>query len=129
MLCSIFITLTNRNAYLLPQVILNILEESRPLSPAVVFQSLTDIAFYVRRERASAVVVLVVSLAGVDINKVVLDGTLHTAWHVVIDSRQLDGHADDLVFAEQGTAFTLHLRIAKVDAGDIEALLGFVTGE
>ena len=115
--------------HLLPQIILNKVEESGFLSPTVVFQSLTDIAFYVRGERAGAVVVFVVALAGVDINKVVLDGTLHTAWHVVIDRRQFDRHADDLVFAEQGTAFTLHLRIAKVDAGDIEALLGFVTGE
>ena len=129
MLCSIFITLASRKGFLLPQVILNKVEESGFLSPTVVFQSLTDIAFYVRGERASAVVVFVVALAGVDINKVVLDGTLHTAWHVVIDRRQFDRHADDLVFAEQGTAFTLHLRIAKVDAGDIEALLGFVTGE
>jgi hypothetical protein len=115
--------------HLLPQIILNKVEESGFLCPTVVFQSLTDIAFYVRGERAGAVVVFVVALAGVDINQVVLDGTLHTAWHVVIDRRQFDRHADDLVFAEQGTAFTLHLRIAKVDAGDIEALLGFVTGE
>ena len=67
--------------------------------------------------------VLVIALAGVDNNQVVLDGALHTAWHVVIDSRQFDGHADDLVFAKQGTALTLHLRIAEVDTGDIEALL------
>ena len=73
--------------------------------------------------------VFVVALAGVDINQVVLDGTLHTAWHVVIDRRQFDGHADDLVFAKQGTTFTLHLRIAKVDTGDIETVLGLVTGE
>lgn len=73
--------------------------------------------------------VLVVALAGVDINKVVLDGTLHTAWHIVIDRRQLDRHADDLVFAKQGTTFTLHLRIAEIDTGDIETVLGLVTGE
>lgn len=99
------------------------------LSPAIALDRLTNVALNVRRKGTFAVVILVVALARVDIDQVVLDGALHATRHVVIDGGETYGHAHWLVFAKQGTTFTLHLRIAKVDAGDIEALLGFVTGE
>ena len=60
--------------------------------------------------------VFVVTLAGIDMNKVVLDGALDAAWHVVIHGGESEGHADGLVIAEPRTTFALHLRISKVDA-------------
>ena len=86
------------------------------LGPAVVFEGLADVALHIGREGTSAVVVFIVALAGIDMNKVVLDGALDAAWHVVIHGGESEGHADGLVIAEPRTTFALHLRISKVDA-------------
>ncbi len=99
------------------------------LSPAIALDRLTNVALNVRRKGTFAVVILVVALARVDIDQVVLDGALHATRHVVIDGGETYGHAHWLVFAEQGTSFTLHLRVTQVDAEDIQAILGFITGE
>ena len=103
-------------SYMLPQEFFDVPTEGGFLSPAVVFESLADVALDIGRKGTSAVVVFVVALAGIDMNKVVLDGTLDTARHVVIHGGESDGHADGLVIAEPRTTLTLHLRIVKVHA-------------
>ena len=113
----------------LPQKFLYISRKIGLLGPAVILESLTDVAFYVGLKRTSAVVVLVVAFAGVDVDKVVLDGTLHSAWHVVVNLGEADGHADGLVVTELRTVLALHLGIPKVDAGDVDSVLWFVSTE
>ena len=44
--------------------------------------------------------ILVVAFTGVDVDEVVLDGTLNATWHVIIDGGESDGHADRLIVAE-----------------------------
>ena len=73
--------------------------------------------------------VFVVALAGVDMNKVVLDSALDAAWHVVIHGGESDGHTDGLVIAEPRTTFTLHLRIVKVDALNEHSVLRRISTE
>ena len=101
---------------MLPQEFFDVATEGGLLSPAVVFEGLTHVTLDIGRKGTSAVVVFVIALTGIDMNKVVLDGALDAAWHVVIDSRESDGHADGLIIAEPRTTFTLHLRIVKVHA-------------
>ena len=96
------------------------------MSPAVVLEGLTDVALDIGRKGTSAVVIFVVAFAGIDMDEVVLDGTLHPAWHVIIDSKETDGHADGLILAEQRTILTLHLWIVQVDTVDINSVFGFV---
>ena len=85
------------------------------LCPTVVFEGLANVAFYIGRHGSGAVVIFVVAFTGIDMDEVVLDGTLHSSWHVIIDSRETNRHADGLVFAEQRATFTLHLWIIQVD--------------
>ena len=99
------------------------------LRPTVVFEGLADVTFHIGRHGTGAIVVLVVTLAGIDMDEVVLDGTLHSSWHIVIDRREIDGHTDGLVLAEQRTAFTLHLRIVQIDTVGVYPVFGFITGE
>ena len=99
------------------------------LSPTVVFEGLADVALDIGREGTSAVVVFVIALAGINTNKVVLDGALNAAWHVVIHGGESEGHADGLVIAEPRTTFTLHLRIGKVDALNEHSILRCISTE
>jgi hypothetical protein len=62
-------------------------------------------------------------------NKVVLDGALDAAWHVVIDGGESDRHADGLIFAKPRTLFTLHLWIGKVDALNEHSVLRGISTE
>ena len=62
-------------------------------------------------------------------DEMVLDGTLNTTWHIIIDSRKADGHTDRFVFGKQRTALTLHLGIVQVDTVGVKSVFGFVTGE
>ena len=101
---------------MLPQEFFDVATEGGLLVPAVVLEGLTDVALDIGREGTSAVVVFVIALTGIDMNKVVLDGALDAAWHVVIHGGESEGHADGLVIAEPRTTFALHLRISKVDA-------------
>ena len=101
--------------YKLPKIFFNVAVEVGLLCPAVVFESLADVAFHIRRHGTSAIVVFVVALAGINMDEVVLDGTFHPSWHVVIDSREANGHANGLVFTKQWATFTLHLWIIQVD--------------
>lgn len=103
--------------------------EGRLLGPAVVFDGLADVAFYIGCHGAGAVVVFVVTLARIDMDEVVLDGTLNTTWHIIIDGGETDGHADRFVFGKQRTALTLHLGIVQVDTVGVKSVLGLVTGE
>ena len=99
------------------------------MGPAVVLEDLADVTLDVGSQRAGAVVILIVALAGVDVDEVVLDGSLQTAWHVVIDGGEPLGHADGLVLAEQWTVFALHLRITEIDTGNVEAFCRLVVAE
>ena len=99
------------------------------LHPTIVLESLTDIALHIGRHRTDAVVVLVVAFAGIDMDEVVLDGTFHTARHIIIDSRETDGHTDRLILAEQGTSLTLHLWIVQIDTVGVYPVFGFVISE
>ena len=103
--------------------------EGRLLGPAVVFDGLADVAFYIGCHGAGAVVVFVVTLARIDMDEVVLDGTLNTTWHIIIDGGETDGHADRFVFGKQRTALTLHLGIVQVDTVGVKSILRFITGE
>ena len=62
-------------------------------------------------------------------DEMVLDGTLNTTWHIIIDSRKADGHTDRFVFGKQRTALTLHLGIVQVDTVGVKSVFGLVTGE
>lgn len=73
--------------------------------------------------------VLVITFAGIDMDEMILDGTFDATWHIIIDGGEADGHTDWLIFAKQGTAFTLHLGIVQVDTVGVKSVLGFVTGE
>ena len=54
--------------------------------PAVGLDGFADDLLYVGGDGAGAVVVLIVSLTGIDVDEVILDGTLDAAWHIIIDS-------------------------------------------
>ena len=99
------------------------------MRPAVGFEGLADVTLYIRRHGTSAIVVFVVAFAGIDMDEMVLDGTLHPTRHVVIDGKKSYGHADRLILAEQRTTFTLHLRIVQVDTVGINPVFRFVTGK
>ena len=99
------------------------------LGPAVGFEGLADVTLHIGRHGTGTVVVFVIPLAGIDMDEVVLDGTLYPSRHVVIDGGESDGHTDRLIFAKQGTAFTLHLGIVQVDTVGVKSVFGFITGE
>ena len=67
----------------LPQIFLDIVEESGFLCPASIDDDLADVALYVWCQGTGAVVVLIVALAVVDGNEVMLDVMLYATWHVV----------------------------------------------
>ena len=113
----------------LPQEIFDVATKLGLLGPAVVYDGLTDVALDVGRQWAGAVVVLIVTLAGIDVNKMVLDGAFDTSRHVVVDGRETDGHADWLILGKLRTVLPLHLGIEQVHTGDIDTILGFVTGK
>ena len=114
---------------MLPQEFFDVATEGGLLSPAVVFEGLTHVTLDIGRKGTSAVVVFVVTLAGIDTNKVVLDGALDATRHVVIHSGESDGHADGLIIAEPRTTFTLHLRIVKVHALNEHSVLRGICAE
>ena len=89
--------------YKLPKIFFNVAVEVGLLCPAVVFESLADVAFHIGRHGTGAIVVFVVTFAGIDMDEVVLDSTLHTARHIIIDSGDTNRHADGLVLAKQRT--------------------------
>ena len=99
------------------------------MSPAVVFEGLADVALDIGGKGTSTVVVLIVALAGINMNKVVLDDTLDAAWHVVIHGGEPDGHADGLVIAKPRTTFMLHLWIGKIDALNEHSVLRGISTE
>ena len=112
-----------------PDVVLGVGVEDGLGFPSVGLDGFADDLLYVGGDGAGAVVVLVVALAGESADEAVLDFFRRMAGHVIIGAGKADGHAAGLVVAVVGTALALHLRIAKVDAGDIETVLGLVTGE
>ena len=99
------------------------------LRPAVGFEGLANVAFHIGCHGTGAIMVLVIALAGIDMDEVVLNGTLHTAWHIIIDSGDTNRHANGLVLAEQRTILTLHLRVVQVDTVGIYPVFRFVTGK
>ena len=113
----------------LPKIFLDVTAEDGFLRPTVVFEGLANVALHIWRHRTGAVVIFVVAFAGIDMDEVVLDGALHPARHVIIDSRETDGHTDGFVFAEQGTILTLHLRIVQINTVGIDPVFWFITGE
>ena len=117
------------NFYNLPQIFLDIAVEGGFLRPAVGFEGLANVAFHIGRHGTGAIVVFVVTFAGIDMDEVVLDSTLHTARHIIIDSGDTNRHADGLVLAEQRTILTLHLWVVQVNTVGINSVFGFVTGK
>ena len=115
--------------YKLPKIFFNVAVEVGLLRPAVGFESLADITLHIGRHGTRAVVVLVIAFAGIHMNEVVLDGTLHPSRHIIIDSKETDRHADGLILAKQRTILTLHLWIVQVDTIGINSVFGFVTGK
>ena len=99
----------------LPEIFLDVTAEGGFLCPTIIFEGLANVALHIRRHRTGAVVIFVVAFAGINMDEVVLDGTFHPSWHVVIDSREANGHANGLVFTKQWATFTLHLWIIQVD--------------
>ena len=69
----------------LPEILLDIIEKTGLLSPSGIDHDLADVLLYVGRQRAGAVMVFVVTLAGVDGDEVMLDASLDATWHVVVD--------------------------------------------
>ena len=113
----------------LPQKLFDVAHEPWLLCPAKVLKDLADVTFDIGRHGAGAVVVLVVALAGVDIDEVVLDGALNTSRHVVIDGGKTGRHADGFILAELWTVGALHLGIVEVNAVDVNSVCGFVTAD
>ena len=113
----------------LPQIFLDIVEEAGFFSPPGIDHDLADVLLYVGRQRAGAVVVFIVALAGVDGDEVMLDASLYAAWHVVVDGGEAAGHAYRFVVTVLWTVSTLQLWIVKVDGMHEEAFLGRIAGK
>ena len=73
--------------------------------------------------------VFIVALTGIDVDKMVLDGALDAAWHVIIDGGESDGHTNRFVVAEHGTVGTLHRGVVEVDAKDVKPVLWRIIAE
>ena len=112
-----------------PKIFFDVAGEGGLLKPAAFLEGLEHVALDVGSQRAGTVVILVATLAGIDIDEMVLDGTLQTAWHIVIDSGEAVGHANGFVLAKQWTVFALHLGVTEVDAGGVEPFRWFVVAE
>ena len=77
---TIYVFLAKKVAYL-PQKLFDVVRELGLLCPTVGFEGLADVTFHIGRHGTGAVVVLVITLAGIDMDEVVLDGTLHRNRH------------------------------------------------
>ena len=102
----------------LPKVLFNIIVKDGFLLPAEVFQGLADELLFLGSDGTLAAVVFVVALAGKDIDKMVLDGTLQTARHVIIHSAQADRHTDGFIVTILRAIGTLRLWVSEVDASN-----------
>lgn len=116
-------------SFMLPQIFFDIAGEIGLLSPTVIYDGLADVTLYIGRQWTGAVMVLVVAFAGINIDEVVLDGTLYATGHIVIDGGESDGQTNGLIITVLWTIFSLHLGIKQVDASDIDSILGFITGK
>ena len=114
---------------ILPHVGLNVAVEVWLLGDAVGLQELADVRFYIGGDRTGAVAVAVIARAGKMTDEVGLDDTLLSAWHVVVEPRETDGHPAGLVIAVGGTLLRLHQRIVEVDAVCGETVLWHVMAE
>ena len=99
------------------------------LGDAVGLQELADVRFDIGGDRTGAVAVAVIARAGKMTDEVGLDDTLLSAWHVVVEPRETDGHPAGLVIAVGGTLLRLHQRIVEVDAVCGETVLWHVMAE
>lgn len=113
----------------LPQILFDVAGELGFLIPAVAFEGLADVGLYIGSEGTGAVVVLVVTFAGIDGDEVVLDGTLDATRHVVVSVGETVGHADWGVVAVFRAVVALHLGIGEVDAGDTTLILSDISAE
>lgn len=116
------------NLYL-PHVVFCVAVEVRFLGDAVGLQELADVRFDIGGDRTGAVAVAVIARAGKMTDEVGLDDTLLSAWHVVVEPRETDGHPAGLVIAVGGTLLRLHQRIVEVDAVCGETVLWHVMAE
>ena len=84
----------------LPEIFLDVTAEGGFLCPTIIFEGLANVALHIWRHRTGAVVIFVVAFAGINVNEMVFNSTFHPSWHIVIDRREANGHADGLVFGE-----------------------------
>ena len=126
---SILLFVMAMKTFRLPKIFFDVSSKIGFLSPAEVFDGQTDVALNIGRHWTGAIVILVVAFAGVDIDEVVLDGTLYTTGHIVIDRGESDWQTNGLIMTVLWTIFSLHLGVKQVDTGDIDSILGFITGK
>ena len=88
------------------------------LGPADRLEEATEVGFFGRREGTGAVVILIIAPPAIFINKVVLDGALHPARHVVVDGAQSDGHADGLIAAVHQALLSLGTLEGEINGAD-----------
>lgn len=75
-------------------ILLGVIVEDGVLRPAEGEEGLADELFYVGSDGTTAVVIFVVKFPVGKVDEVILDGTLQTAWHVVVHPLEAEGHTD-----------------------------------
>ena len=113
----------------LPEILLDIIEKTGLLSPSGIDHDLADVLLYVGRQGTGTVMVFVVTFAGIDGDEVMLNASLNTTWHVVVDGGETTGHTYRFVVTVLGTVRTLHFWIIEVNGMHEEAVLGRIAGE
>ena len=86
--------ISGRSGPFLQKVLFCVIVEDGLMLPAEVVEGLADELFYIRSDGTTAVVIFVVKFPVGKVDEVILDGTLQTAWHVVVHPLEAEGHAD-----------------------------------
>ena len=91
---NLAVFISGRSGPFLQKILFGVVVEDGVLLPAKVVEGLADELFYIRSDGTTAVVIFVVKFPVGKVDEVILDGTLQTAWHVVVHPLEAEGHAD-----------------------------------
>lgn len=107
----------------LQKVLFCVVVEGGLLLPAEGEKSLADELLDVGGDGAAATVIVVIAPARKEVDEVVLDGTLQTAWHVEVHLFETEGHADWLVGTVVGAVCFLSHWISEIYSRDNRVIL------
>lgn len=114
---------SGRYGFFLQLILLGVAVKGGLLLPAEVVEGLADELFYVRSDGTTAVVIFVVKFPVGKVDEVILDGTLQTAWHVVVHPLEAEGHADWFVGTILGAVCFLGHWIPEIYGRDNRVIL------